>query len=268
MKVKVLSLNIWNRSGPWKERAERIREWIAALDPDVIGLQEVLRGQGVDQAAELLEGRAYHLEFARAAGFWEDSDLEFGNAVASRWPIVDREELALTDGAVRERRVALSVTLDAPPGPIAFTTTHLAFRLYHGWLRERQVMEVCDLVLRRRPRGGFPPILCGDFNAEPDSSEMRYARGLQAIDGRSVHLRDAWQEAGTGDGTTWSNRNPYARTWREAERRIDYVLVGPPQRNGLGAVENCRVVCDDERDGVWPSDHFGVYAELRGEPEA
>jgi hypothetical protein len=26
------------------------------------------------------------------------------------------------------------------------------------------------------------------------------------------------------------------------------------------------VVCDDERDGIWPSDHFGVYAELRSEP--
>ena len=25
-------------------------------------------------------------------------------------------------------------------------------------------------------------------------------------------------------------------------------------------------VCDDEVDGVWPSDHFGVYAELRTEP--
>ena len=24
-------------------------------------------------------------------------------------------------------------------------------------------------------------------------------------------------------------------------------------------------VCDDEVDGVWPSDHFGVYAELRSE---
>jgi hypothetical protein len=31
-------------------------------------------------------------------------------------------------------------------------------------------------------------------------------------------------------------------------------------------VTHCRVVCDDEQDGVWPTDHFGVYAELRTEP--
>lgn len=39
-----------------------------------------------------------------------------------------------------------------------------------------------------------------------------------------------------------------------------------PDRYGVGLVERCQVVCDDERDGVWPSDHFGVYAELRTEP--
>ena len=27
-----------------------------------------------------------------------------------------------------------------------------------------------------------------------------------------------------------------------------------------------RVVLDEPRDGVWPSDHFGVYAELRATP--
>jgi len=26
------------------------------------------------------------------------------------------------------------------------------------------------------------------------------------------------------------------------------------------------VVCDDEEGGVWPTDHFGVYAEIRTEP--
>jgi hypothetical protein len=35
---------------------------------------------------------------------------------------------------------------------------------------------------------------------------------------------------------------------------------------GIGKIEKCRVVCDDEVDGVWPSDHFGLYAELRTEP--
>ena len=39
---KVLTLNIWNNSGPYDARAARIREWIAKLDPDVIKLDITL----------------------------------------------------------------------------------------------------------------------------------------------------------------------------------------------------------------------------------
>ena len=78
---------------------------------------------------------------------------------------------------------------------------------------------------------------------------------------------DAWRMAGDGGpGITWSNTNDYARAALEPDRRIDYIFAGFPQRNGVGRIERCRVVCDDARDGVWPTDHFGVYAELRTEP--
>lgn len=267
MRLSVLTLNVWNEDGPWPERAKRIREWIDELSPDLIGLQEVLRGPRRDQLGELLEGRGYHVDFARSIDFWLDPSLAFGNAVAARWPISDREELRLPDAGDGELRCALSVTVDAPIGPISLTSTHLNWRFHHGAVRERQVVAVCDLVLRRRPRGGFPPILVGDFNAPPDATEIRYVKGLHAIAGRSMYLRDAWEFAGSGgDGSTWSNRNSYARRALESDRRIDYVFVGPPQPNGVGLIEGCRVVCDDRLDGVWPSDHFGVYAELRTEP--
>jgi endonuclease/exonuclease/phosphatase family metal-dependent hydrolase len=266
MSLSVLTLNLWHDSGPWKERAALIRDWIERLDPDLIGLQEVLAGEGVDQARELVEERGYDVAFARAIDFWRDPSIGFGNAVATRWPIRDREILVLPDGGDNEKRVALSVTLDAPPGPVSFTVTHLNWKLHHGTVRERQVIALCDLVLRRRPRDGFPPIVVGDFNAEPESAEIRYVSGLQSIDGRSVHFRDAWRSAGSGDeGITWSNRNDYARPWLEPDRRIDYVFVGPPRPGGLGLIEEARVVLDEREGNVWPSDHFGVYAELRTE---
>jgi endonuclease/exonuclease/phosphatase family metal-dependent hydrolase len=273
--VRVLTLNLWHDSGPWKERARRIREWIARLDPDLIGFQEVLRGPGVDLVAELVDergpgaapARVWHTEFVEAMRFWRDPALSFGNAVASRWPIVSRAELALPDRADGERRAALSVEIDAPLGRISFTCTHLNWKLHHGAARERQVVALADHVLRLRPKDGFPPVVVGDMNAEPDSDEIRFLQGLHSIDGRSVCLYDAWRVAGEGGpGFTWSNRNPYARSSLEPDRRIDYVLVGYPMLDGKGRIDACRVVCDDQRDGVWPSDHFGVYAELRTEP--
>ena len=267
MALKVLTLNLWHDAGPWPERAKRIREWIDRLDPDLVGFQEALQGDGVDQAAELMAGRDYHLDYAAATPRWLGREVGFGNAVASRWPLVDRDVLSLPSGGDGERRTALSVTADAPFGPVCFSCTHLNWRFHHGHVRERQVLALAEWVWGRRPKAGFPPILVGDFNAEPDSAEIRFVTGLQSLAGRSVYFADAWRIAGGGsDGITWSNRNDHAREWLEPDRRIDYVFVGPPRRDGLGQITDCRVVCDDLREGIWPSDHFGVQAELRDAP--
>ena len=272
MPLSVLTLNLWNDAGPWPERATRIREWIDRLEPDLIGFQEALRADGRDQVAELLEGRGYHVAYAPATRFWREgspfSHGEFGNAVASHFPIVESEAIALPDAGDGEKRSALSVTLGSPLGPISFTSTHLHWKFRHGEVRERQVQAVCDLVLRRRLRAGFPSILVGDFNAEPESAEIRFVTGLQSLGGRSVAFLDAWRTVGTGSGITWSNQNAYARANLEPDRRIDYVFTGFPLRSGLGQLLDCRVVCNDEKNDVWPSDHFGVYAELRSEPLA
>jgi endonuclease/exonuclease/phosphatase family metal-dependent hydrolase len=269
--LSVLTQNLWHDMGPWTERAKLLREWVAGLNPDLIGFQEVLCGAGRDLAADLLGDAGYHLAFAPAMRFWNDQRLEFGNSVASRWPILDREALPLPHGEDGERRSALCVIVEAPVGPVCFTCTHLNWRFQHGEIRERQVVAVADLVLRRRPKEGFPPILVGDFNAEPDSSEIRFLTGLGTLGGRSVYFHDSWRVAGARRaeleaGFTWSNRNPYARANLEPDRRIDYIFTGFPKRDGVGLLETCRVVCDGPRDGVWPSDHFGLYAELRTTP--
>ena len=266
MALKVLSLNLWHDAGPWPERAKRIREWIDRLDPDLIGFQEALEGEGVDQAAELMAGRDYHLDFAMATPRWLGRDIAFGNAVASRWPLRDRAVLDLPSSGDGETRTALSVVAEAPFGPVSFTCTHLNWRFHHGNVRERQVLALAERVWARRPEGGCPPILVGDFNAAPEAAEIRFLSGIQSLAGRSVYFVDAWDVAGKGDGTTWSNRNDHAREWLEPDRRIDYVFAGPPRRDGLGQITDCRVVCDDRQDGTWPSDHFGVFAELRDAP--
>ena len=275
--VSVLTQNLWHDSGPYPARRALVREWIEELDPDVIGFQEALRGPGFDQVRDLLDGMNYHVEFAAASPFWRDPKhapgtrdaTEFGNAIASRWPISERDVLALPDNGDGELRCALSVTVSAPPpvGPFSVTCTHLHWKFHHSAVRERQVVAACDRVLARRRRGGFPPVLLGDFNAEPESAEIRYVTGLQSLRGRSVALLDAWRAAGKGgSGITWSNANDYARMGLEPDRRIDYVFAGFPRRDGIGQITHCRVVCNEPRGGVWPSDHFGVYAELRAVP--
>jgi endonuclease/exonuclease/phosphatase family metal-dependent hydrolase len=213
MTLKILTLNLWNTSGPWDARRPRVREWVDKLEPDLIGFQEVLRapdGDGIDMAREILEGAGFHIEHGANA---RQGGIHFGNAVASRWPIVDRDVAELPNGDRPEGRCAVSVTVDAPFGEVSFTSTHLNWKLHDGHSREQQVVALADVVLKRRPRGGFPPIVVGDFNAVPDSAEIRYMTGLQ--------LRRV------GGGRRRGTRLHLVEPQRV---RIDRARTGPPDR--------------------------------------
>lgn len=264
--ISVMTLNIWNDDGPWSDRSRLIRQQIDELNPDLIGFQEVLRGDDIDLLEDLLHGTNYHRDFVGAVTGWPREGVINGNAVASRWPIVDREEVVLPTPAGRNGRAALITTLDTPAGLMCFISTHLSWRFDDVLVRERQIVTLVDRLKAHIPENGFPSILVGDFNTVSHSAEIRHLTGLQTLDGESMYLRDAWAHAGDGSaGLTWTVKNPYIPHWLAPDRRIDYIFVGPTKRDGVGEILSCQVVCDQGVDGVWPSDHFGVYAELRDE---
>ena len=64
--LRVLTINIWNRQGPWEERKERLISGIAALEPDIVGMQEVIRRGSSTQAHELVKGIGHHVAFGKA----------------------------------------------------------------------------------------------------------------------------------------------------------------------------------------------------------
>ena len=75
-------------------------------------------------------------------------------------------------------------------------------------------------------------------------------------------LIDAWRYADPGDpGFTWDHRNGYQASTLLPDSRIDYILVRPapagPRQGTVGRAGRHRPV-----DGVWPSDHFAVVADL------
>jgi endonuclease/exonuclease/phosphatase family metal-dependent hydrolase len=270
--LSVLTLNCWNVSPPFDERVARIRAGIEALQPDLIGLQEiVVRDDGFDQGAIVLRDLGYEWRFAPA--FWWDDEgnlrppgddgVGFGNLVASRHPIRRSDWTPLPGWESGEGRSVVGAVVDAPCGPVTFACTHLNWKYHHGNVRERQVVATAKFVEDLGAGVFLPPILVGDLNAEPESAEVRFLCGLQSLEGQSVYYQDAWQIAGDGGpGITWDNRNPFAATEREPDRRIDYVLVGLP-REGRGCIEDARVVMNDARNGVYPSDHFGVMAWVK-----
>jgi endonuclease/exonuclease/phosphatase family metal-dependent hydrolase len=230
-----------------------------------VALQEVLHhdSEASDQAQQIADGSGYWTAFAPA---WHiGGGLQFGNAVLSRFPIVSSQAWTLPGEPERETRCLLHVLVDAPCGRVPIFNTHLDWELHRGFVRERQVAFIAERVNEVAPvKESFPPLLMGDFNAEPASDEIRWLRGYTSRLGRSVYFCDAWDAAGDGSaGYTFTRRNPFSAQAGEPDRRLDYVFVRGPDRALRGQPLVARVVCDASEAGVFASDHFGVYVEVR-----
>lgn len=260
--LTVLSWNLWWRFGPWEERLPAIIDTIRRLDPDLAGLQEVWVADGTSSAHRIADALGYHVSVEHRLVL---DGVGFGNAVLSRWPITGTQTAPLSADQVDrdEERLVLAADVEAPAGPLQLFSTHLNWRHDHGAARQQQVREVCALVASKRPRS-YPAIVCGDFNAEPDSDEIRMMTGKAAVPSPGTVFVDTWAATNpAGEGSTWSNANPFAAEAFEHDRRIDYVFAGWRRPDGRGQPLRCRVVGDQPVGGVWPSDHFGVLAELR-----
>ena len=124
--------------------------------------------------------------------------------------------------------------------------------------------RICELIARW-PAGAHPPVLTGDFNAVAESDELRLLGGdlTEPVVPGQV-LLNAWQFAGPGDpGYTWDRRNPHVAEGPEPSGRIDHIWVGLRYTSrGPGHVRSVRVAGNAPVDGVWPSDHAAVVAEL------
>jgi len=218
------------------------------------------QGDLLDQGKAIAESLGYHLAFGKSQG----EGYAFGNAVLSRWPIARQEVFPLPQLDDTEPRSLLFTEVYAPFGKIPFFVTHLSWRLHEGHVRQAQVLAIAEIISEICPIQAFPPILVGDFNAEPESDEIRFLGGYASLGRKCVYFADAFRVAGDGTpGVTFSKRNAFAEPLGEPERRIDYVFVRGPDDQRRGQPLDAKVCLDQPEGGVFPSDHFGVIATIR-----
>ncbi len=75
-------------------------------------------------------------------------------------------------------------------------------------VRQGQVRQLADFV-QESTRRRHPIVVCGDFNAGPDSDEIRMLTGRTVTAAPGLVFYDVWELAGDGTaGVTWSNRQP------------------------------------------------------------
>lgn len=243
--VDAATLNIRNIADRWPERLPLLLADMAALQPDVIGLQEVV--YPVQQDRLLGASGAARYEVHRA---WAGRP-EYGNAILLKEGFTagagERIDLGLN-------RSALWLPVTCPDGTaFAFVATHLHHEVPDEAAREQQVVALLGW-LEARPEPGAR-IVVGDFNAEP--TEPAYAR-MAAAGYRSAH-----REANGAEPTvTWPSGIQAPGMDTDGEPGcLDYIWV-----RGAIEVEACRVTFDRPAPAdatLLPSDHFGLAARLR-----
>lgn len=165
--VRVATYNIHRSRGlDRRTRPTRIANVLASVAPDVVAMQEVVGPgpTGVDHLAEIGASLGMGTVMAPTRLF---RNHQFGNAMLSRFPVVEHAELDLS-WKTSEPRCSQRVTIDIGDGRLLHVyNVHLGTALFE---RRHQAPRLAAWVDDRRTHG--PKIILGDFN--------EWGRGLVA----------------------------------------------------------------------------------------
>jgi len=242
--VHVATLNIRNLADRWDERLPLLAADMAAMQPDVLGLQEVV--YPLQQDRLIGAGGEGRYESTRV---WAGRP-EYGNALLVRQPLAasdpERLDLGLQRSAIR---VAIALDGDAT---LVVAVTHLHHVTEDEALRDDQARQLLDWLAVGPQGDGL--IVMGDFNAEPD--EPTYAR-MRDAGFRSAHL----EANGVEPAVTWpSGLQAPGMDTDGPPGCLDYVWV-----RGAIRVVSCGLAFDRPAVGdptLYPSDHLGLSARI------
>jgi endonuclease/exonuclease/phosphatase family metal-dependent hydrolase len=265
--LRVVTLNLFAHHGDWPARRDALRSGLQALDADLLALQEVVVGDGYDQAAELL-GSGYTVVH-QTVGLIGDG-THHGACVASRLPVraVHEVDLHLTPrtGGYSCGTVIADVAAPEPFGRLLMACHGNSWAWWAERERELQAVAAARRVEELVAVDPAHVVVGGDFNAAPETSSMRFWTGRTSLDGVSVAYRDAWESVrGDEPGLTFDPGNALTAIDEpelDRGRRIDYLLVRCGDHGPTLRVADCRLALSRPVDGVQPSDHYGVVADL------
>jgi endonuclease/exonuclease/phosphatase family metal-dependent hydrolase len=250
--LDVATLNLRNVADRWPQRLPLLLADMAALQPDLMGLQECVFA--VQQDRLLGAAGAGHYEAHRG---WAGRP-EYGNSILIKSPL-GAAPPALTATAVSERlelgekRSALRVPVLVPGGEeIGFVVTHLHHVPADEHAREAQARALVAWLDTRPAPGGA--VVVGDFNAEPVEATYRVM-----IDAgfRSAHV----EANGAEPAVTWPSGIQAPGMDTDGDPGcLDYIWLRGPLR-----ATACRLAFDRPAVGdptLYPSDHLGLVARI------
>jgi endonuclease/exonuclease/phosphatase family metal-dependent hydrolase len=250
------------------ERAGPVAAAIAALDADVVSLQELWEDADRTAVIEAAAGRFPHAVAADPLeplpGDWGFAG-NTGVAVISRLPILETAVISLESSIVR--RVVLRAIVATGTGPVTILATHLTAWLRSvahaagpgGWSGEHRAQ--CERIADLARSIDGPVVLAGDLNCGPARG------GVPELPGSYGVLRAAFEFSPYADDPdsrcTWCAGNPLVH--EEADTIIDHVMS-----SGIAPLRWERVLdrpldLPDGSEGR-VADHYGVAVDFETAP--
>lgn len=237
----------------WDNRKANLISQLNFYAPEIFGTQEGL----IHQLQDLQKG----LDTYSYVGVGRDDGKEKGEFTAIFY---DQEKVEL----VKDDTFWLSLTPNRPSkawdAALPRICTYAQFKMknsraqfyvfnaHFDHVGEQARLESSLLILSKIKElnvNGLPVILMGDLNMEPNSTG--YASIIKL-------MKDSHIEAGTKAYGPKGTFNGFDIT-KPTDRRIDYVFIS----NGFKAQKSA--IFSTVFNGLYPSDHFPVYAELEFE---
>jgi len=243
-RLHVATLNIRNLADRWFERLPLLLADMATLQPDLLGLQEVVYVMQQDR----LIGAAGEGRYDAVRG-WAGRP-EYGNSLLVREPLTasatDRLDLGLSRSALR------SVVALSGGASVLVVVTHLHHLGPDAVERDEQTATL--LAWLEEAQKADATIVMGDFNADPDEPAPTRLR--------AAGFRSAYAEAnGAEPAVTWPSGLVAPAMDTDGDPAcLDYIWL-----RGAIRVESARLVFDrpaPEDPTLYPSDHLGIAAQL------
>lgn len=210
-----------------------IADAINAQRPDLVALEEVdsvTQRAPIDEAKELGKLTGMHYFFSKTINF---EGGEYGDAILSRYPIikVQHEELPMPDSSGEARALGIITIKPFRGMKINFAVTHLDLRFKNRMAEIRRIMAVAR-------QSQYPFILGGDFNAFPNSKEVKTLKSY----------------------FVFADRIGWTLTFPSDDPRItiDYIVLSPEASKEF-QVTSYNVIKD-----ISASDHLPLVEELQG----
>lgn len=278
-KLKIITMNTLHNPFKLKERITRIAHEIKEENPDIVCLQEIffdLNNETESSSLKIIT-EITGLSLVAADPYYDRYGHRSGTVILSKLDMCESGTGFIPDDITLSCYNSCYAVLEsASSRPVIVFSIHGAWKGERENIREKQFLALNahanELETKYSERNPIV-IFCGDFNAVPDSSTLRFLKGLSSLEGQGTYWVDCWETAGNGEGLT---SDPASKLGQMTAlhcgimmplmipaRRIDYTLVKGWAYGRPGSPLSSRIIGDTiDDEGYTPSDHYGIFSEL------